>query len=484
MGLAKKTVQGTIWAFIAFGSGKFLLFVSSVVLARLLTPVEFGLAGLALLVINFLGFVRDIGVGEALIYRNDESNQSASTAFWISCSAGIILFSLAILVSPWAAVFFEEARVEPMVQLLAISFLITSVGSTHDALLQKELNFKKKTIPDLSQSFFRGVFAILLAWAGWGMWSLIWGQIIGAVAFTVAAWLVLRWRPSFTFNRKIAKELIGYGYQTVMSNFLAMLGPRTDFLFIGKLVGEVGLGLYTLAFRIPELMITSIMAVTSRVIFPAYAKLQHDQQVLQRAFLVTLQFLALVTFPLGLGLFAVAPDLIRVLYTDKWAPAIPALQVLSLFALVRMIGSAGTGSIYKAIGRPDIVTKTSLLKVILLVPASWWAVSQYGITGAAFAQLGVTTIISGINLFLTHRTLQLKLSDIMGEMRTAFLGSMLMLVSVEIFLYFAPVTSSLARLILASTLGACVYILVIWVLSRETILLAQKLIGFAPHAPK
>ncbi|HXW01579.1 MAG TPA: lipopolysaccharide biosynthesis protein, partial [Anaerolineae bacterium] len=394
--------------------------------------------------------------------------------------AGLILFAVAILVSPWAALFFEEATVAPMVQLLAVSFLITSLGSTHDALLQKELDFKKKTIPDLAQAFIRGVFSILLAWLGWGVWSLIWGQIIGAVAFTAAAWLVLPWRPSLTFNSKIAKELIGYGYQTVMGNFLAMLGPRTDYLFIGKLVGEVGLGFYTLAFRIPELMITSIMAVTSRVIFPAYAKLQHDQQVLQRAFLVTLQFLALVTFPLGVGLFAVAPDLIHVLYTDKWAPAIPVLQVLSLFALVRMIGSAGTGSIYKAIGRPDIVTKTSLLKIILLVPTSWWAVSQYGITGAAFAQLGVTVIVSSVNLYLTHKMLQLKISQILGEMRIAFLGAMLMFISVEIFLYLVPTMSSFPRLMIASTLGALVYILVIWLLSRETILLAQKLIGFAP----
>src|SRR5262245_6537596 len=201
MGLAKKTAHGTIWAVITFGSGKLLLFLSSVILARLLTPADFGLAGITLVVINFLGFVRDVGVGNALIYKNKDSDQLASTAFWISCLAGFSLFTLASLISPWAAHFFEEPRVEPMVQLLAVSFLLTSLGSTHEALLQKELNFKKKLIPELAQAFSRGFFSILLAWLGWGVWSLIWGQVIGAFAFTLTAWLVLPWRPTLTFSK-------------------------------------------------------------------------------------------------------------------------------------------------------------------------------------------------------------------------------------------------------------------------------------------
>src|SRR4030095_15977041 len=119
------------------------------------------------------------------------------------------------------------------------------LGSTHEALLQKELNFKRKLIPELSQAFLRGAFSIYLAWAGWGVWSLIWGQLIGAAAFTIVAWTVLSWRPSFTFDKKIAKKLIGYGYHVVMINFLGTIGSQSDYLFVGKLVGEVALGFYT-----------------------------------------------------------------------------------------------------------------------------------------------------------------------------------------------------------------------------------------------
>jgi PST family polysaccharide transporter len=484
MGLAKKTVEGTIWASLTFGLGKMLLFASSIILARLLTPADFGLAGLALVVIDFLGIIKDIGVSHALIYKNEQPDRVASTAFWISGLAGFSLFSVAVLVSPAAALFFDEPRVEPLVQLLAVSFLITSIGSTHDALLQKELNFKKKLFPDLSQALFRGGFSILLAWLGWGVWSLIWGQVVGALAFTIAAWLILPWRPSLTFNLKTTKMLTGYGYQIIITDLLGTIGSRTDFLFIGKLMGEVALGFYNVAFKIPDLAIMSIMAVTSRVIFPAYAKLQHDPPAMRRAFLVTLQFIALIAFPLGTGLYMVAPDLVVVLYTDKWAPAIPALQVLTLFATIRIIGWAGTGSIYKAIGRPDIITKTSLLRTILLVPASWWAISQYGIVGAALAQLSVTALTSMVNLFIAHRMLQIKLSTILAEMRLAFFASVVMLICVEIFLYLASPLPGLARLVTASTLGALVYVLTIWMLSRETVLLARKLIGFAPTVSK
>jgi O-antigen/teichoic acid export membrane protein len=265
-----------------------------------------------------------------------------------------------------------------------------------------------------------------------------------------------------------------------MGSFLAMVANRTDFLFIGKLIGEVGLGFYTVAFRIPELMIMSIIYITSRVIFPAYAKLQHDQQVLQRAFLMTLQFVSLFIFPLGVGLFIVAPDFIHVVYTDKWAPTIPVLQILALFSLVKMVGMAGTDSIYKAIGRPDILTKIDLLKALLLFPVTWWAVSQYGIIGAALAQLGAAILTSGLGLFLIHQMLHLRLSNILGEMRIAFLSSMLMLASVKIFLLLASTMPSLPRLIIASSLGALVYMLTIWILSRETVLLVRKLIGSVP----
>ncbi len=226
------------------------------------------------------------------------------------------------------------------------------------------------------------------------------------------------------------------------------------------------------------------MTVTSRVIFPAYAKLQHDPQALKRAFLVTLQFISLTTLPIGVGLLALTPDLIYVVYTDKWAPAIPVLQVLAIFAVVRIVGWAGTGSIYKAIGRPDIITKTSLLKTILIIPASWWVIHQYGAIGAAFAQLGVAIFISGVNLFIAHRVLQMKLSVIFGEMRVAFLGALLMFISLEIFLHFISPRPSLTRLIIASVLGGSIYLLTIWLSSRETVLLARKLIGFAPNVSK
>ena len=149
-----------------------------------------------------------------------------------------------------------------------------------------------------------------------------------------------------------------------------------------------------------------------------------------------------------------------------------------------MVRCSGTGSIYKATGRPDIITKTSLLRTTLLIPGSWWAISHYGLIGAAVAQLGVTLVVSIVNLYIAQRMLQVKFSEIVGQMRVAFLGSMLMLILVEAFLNLAADMPGLARLLVASTLGALVYGLTVWALSRETVLMARKLIGFAPHGPK
>lgn len=482
MSLAKKTAQGTIWVSITFGAGKFLIFISSAILARLLSPADFGLVGLAMIAMNYLSILNGMGVGKALIYKQDRLEESANTAFWLSCTVGLILFFTAILISPLVVAFFETPEMHPLMLFLAVSLLIDSVGSIHSSLLDKELAFKRRLIPDLMREFTKGTVAIVLAWLGWGVWSLAWGQVIGNLSSTIAAWLVLSWQPSFSFNPKIAKGLTSYGLHIITNSFVSELGLNADYLFVGKLLGPTALGFYTVAFRIPQLIVSSVMAITDKVTFPAYAQVQNNPQALNRGFLITLRFMSLITFPIGTGLFITAPDLIKVIYTNKWAPAIPTLQLLALFAIAHSIGRS-MDSVYKAIGRPDIVTKTTAPRTILLFLALWWGVNQYGILGAALAQLVIAIIIGAVKLFIVHRTLGIKFSAIFREMRTAFLSAVVMLASLELFLQFAPPMSSLVRLIIVSTLGACIYVTTIWIIGKETVLMARKLFGFGPYIP-
>lgn len=457
MSLVKKTVEGAVWAFLTFGLGKFLLFITSVILARLLLPEEMGLAGLAMIGINYLGFVRDMGLGKALIYSDDDEVQTAAnTSFYINLIIGLILFVVALFASPLVAQFFEEPDLVPMVNLLSVSFLINSVGATHDALLRKELAFKRKLIPDLTKTAVKGFTSIILALSGYGVWSLIWGQVASSLATTIATLIVFPWKPRLIFKGETGKELLKYGMQDVANYFLVLTGARVDFLLIGKIIGDVSLGIYTVAYKIPEIIILSIFAIIGRVLFPAYSKLKHDIAGLRKGFLLTLQYVTLASFPIGVGLFVTAPDLVSVIYTDKWIDAVPILRVLALFAMIRTIGW-DVQSIYRATGRPEVVTRISLVKTIILFPAVLVGINQLGLVGAAYAQLIVAFIVTILNLWLAKNMLSIKITEYVKIIGKSGLAALFMYGGIQFLLMYSIHLSAFLRLTYTILVGGIIY---------------------------
>ncbi len=473
MSLAKKTVQGTMWAYASFSGGKVLIFISTIILARLLSPDDFGLMGFALLVIYYLD-LRALQMGAALIYKKDEPDKAANTAFIISLLSGLALFLIANLLSPLVASFFQEARVELILRALSLTFIFSSFGYVHEALLEKELDFKKKFIPDLVQGIVKGAISMVLALLGYGAWSLVWGQVVGALAWTLTLWIVLPWRPSFTFYKSVARELLGYGLQLMAADFLCLIHTEADYLIVGKLLGGTALGFYMLAVRAPDFLIINFCAVITRVLFPAYSKLQDDLPALRRGFLTSLKYISLVTIPVGVGLFFVAPDLVLIFYTDKWANSIPVLQALALNAALMSLDWTA-GDIYKARGRPDILTKLNVVENVFIIAALWFG-AGYGIVGVAMARLLTTALITVIRLFIAHKLLDVGFWTIMREFRFALTGSLAMLMGLYLLRYFSPPLPGLVTLALSILTGACFYLLALWLIHRETILGAGQVV--------
>ena len=466
-GLTGQVVRGVLWTYVSFAGSKLLVFASTVILARLLVPSEFGQVGFALLVISYMDTVGDFGVSSALIYERKRPDEAADVSFVISIATGLLWFTTALLGAPLVADFFNEPAVEPIMRVMGVVFVINSLGNTHDALLRRELEFKKRLVPDFAMALLKGVCSVVLALQGWGAWSLVYGQLAGTAVSTLALWLVVPWRPSWRVSAGVARGMLSYGFKIVSVNVLSAVIHHADFLIVGRVLGSAALGFYSLAYRTPELFITMVVWAVGKVAFPVYSKLQDDTPALQRAFLVTLRYLSLITLPAGVGLAALGAALVTFFYGETWAPSIPVLQALALAGCLRSLGSHA-GDIYKATGRPGVLTKLGLLRAAVLIPALLWG-ARYGIFGVALAQLIVTGATTLLNLYIAARILSLPVSSLLREFVPAALSSAVMFLGLRLLLPALSASPRWVYLAVAIGAGFGVYVLSVRLISRETI---------------
>ncbi len=448
-------VRGVAWTYAALLGSRIVAFVSMIVLARILMPSAFGQLGFALLVITYLDALGDLGAGSALIFHQKRSKEAAQVAFRINLLTGALWWGVATMLAPLVADFFRDQTVEPLLRSLAWIFPITALGNTHDAILRRNLSFGRRLVPDYARSLLKALCAVVLAWQGWGVWSLVWGQLIGVAASTLALWTLIRWRPVFRVSMILVRPMLRYGSHIVLINILSTLVHHVDLLVVGRILGSAALGFYTLASRIPEVCITMIIWAVNRVAFPTYAKLQDNPATLRQAFRYTLRYISIVTLPIGLGLAFTAGMIIPLLYGNRWLPAVPALVGLAIATVLRSLGSL-PGDIFKAIGRPDILTKLGIVRAVVLVPVLIWS-AKWGIAGVAGAQAIVTAASTLAMLLIAGRILSIPFSAWCSDLRPAAIGTagmVLVLLTIRPLAVDWPLSASLFSYVIA---GAASY---------------------------
>jgi O-antigen/teichoic acid export membrane protein len=464
--MAHATVHGTFWTYASYYSGKLLVFISTVILARLLTQDDFGVAGYALVAISFLEVMSDFGVGQALIYFT-RTPETVDTAFWLNMASSLALFLLTLLIAPLAGLYFNDPRAIPVVQALALTFPLSAIGNTHDVLLRKELSFQKKFIPDFSKALGKGILSIALAALGFGAWSLILGQILGRVIAVVALWWIVPWRPSFHFVPSLARKLFGFGSNLVAVDFLGVVLNNADYLLVGRYLGAVALGVYSLAFRIPDLIVMQFCDVISRVIFPVYAKMKEDASALRQGFFATTRYVSLITVPLGLGIALLAQPLVLAVYTDKWMDAIPVMQAIAVYSVMLSL-AYNAGDVYKAQGRPGIVTALSIGRLAVLLPAlAWAAIVLHSIAAVGWVHAAVAFVSGIFELVVACYVLRASFWGVLDALRPAFIAGGVMTLAVlgseSLLAGAAPGWQLMAGI----PAGAISYLGVLWLFQRE-----------------
>jgi PST family polysaccharide transporter len=399
-GLAGQAARGVLWAFLAIAGGKLVWLGAMAVLARLLAPADFGLLAFGLVFVTYLEAVGDLGTSAALIYWPDRDRDSiartAQATFIVNLATGALFFAITWWAAPAAADFFANERAVPILRALAWAFPLKALGNAHDALLQKELRFRARVVPELGLALVKTAVAVTMAFAGFGVWSLVGGQLFGLAAWTLGLWLVVPWRPRLTLPGDRLRPVLAYGRGIVLVNVLAAVVHHADLVVVGRFLGTAALGFYQIAYKVPEMTVTVAIWVAGRVLFPTLSRLHAAGGEMAAGWLAALRYTALLAVPAAVGLFFVAEPLVLLLYGEPWRPSIPLLQALALYTGLRAIGSPG-GDLLKAIGRSQLLAGLAVAKAAVLVPVLVLA-AQRSLAAVAWALVAVTAATALLNL--------------------------------------------------------------------------------------
>ncbi len=465
--LGQTAARAVAWNYASFASGKLLVLATMAVLARLLTPEEFGIVGFATLAIAYLAVLKDLGLGAAVIQRRDDVEDASQTVFISNLVLGTILTTATALAAPLVAGFFREPLVTPLLRVLAFSFILESLGSMHIVLLRRNLDFRRKLIPDVGRSLVKGVVAIASAAAGFGVWALVWGQLAGIMAAVLLSWIVVPWRPSFRFHRRLLRPLTRFGAPLLITDIQYAIWSNLDYVVVGRMLGDAALGVYTLAYRLPELLIHSVWRVLAGAIFPVFSRLQDDRAALRRGFLATIRYTQIIIVPLSLGLLITADTAVDMLFGHQWAAAAPVLQVMAIFSLVASIG-VNAGDVYKAIGRPDILAKLSVIELVAFVPALVYG-ARFGIIGVAWAHAAVAAVDTLIRLLVARALIGVSLRDVARQLAPSFAaGAWLSAAALPVLMLTASL-NHLLSVAAATVAGALAYSAALWRIDNKAV---------------
>ncbi len=400
-GLKRQVASGIFWVTLANLIGRGLSYVTMLILAKLLDRADIGLMGMAMLAINALALFQDIGFESALIYRRKNIAEASDTAFYTVIGTSALITLVAVVAAPLIASFFKQPDVIPILRVLALTVIISSFSRVPFVLLSRDIDFRRRMFPELAASLVASIVAIVMAFRGFGVWSLVWREMLRAVLATVLVWFVSSYRPRLRFSRTLAGELFSYGKHILSSQGLIFLITNVDNAIVGRYLGTAELGAYSFAYNTSNQPATQITGVVSQVMFPAFSKMADGDPTQARVmraryYTVIVRYVTWITTPIAVATILFAPAFIHGLYGEKWAAAIVPLQLLAVYGYIRSI-AANMGSVFRAMGKPQWLTYIALWRLatmlILLIPVS----IRWGIDGVS----GLSAIVAVVDFVIS-----------------------------------------------------------------------------------
>lgn len=367
MTLKEKTINGLAWSFVDTFAGQGITFIVGVILARLLTPREFGLVGMLTIFIAVSASFINSGFSQALIRKKGCTAEDYATVFYFNFVVGCIAFLLLFGAAPLISRFYHEPQLKPLVRVLSLVLVIDALTIIQRTTLTKRIDFKLQTRVSILASLLSGAVAVIMAYTGYGVWSLVFQKIIAQAANGALLWTWNRWRPAAAFSKQSFKELFSFGSKLLVSGLIDTAYRNIYYLIIGKYFSAAELGFYTRADMFRNLPSQNISGIISRVSYPVLATLQDNTDQLKAGYKRLITSTMLMTFVLMMGMAAVAEPMVITLVGEPWRPCIVYLQMLCFVGMLYPLQALNLNML-NVKGRSDLFLRLEIIKKILAVP--------------------------------------------------------------------------------------------------------------------
>ncbi|HRY82217.1 MAG TPA: lipopolysaccharide biosynthesis protein [Candidatus Moranbacteria bacterium] len=423
-----RIIKGITWnVFQLFADQGFSMLVK-IILARLLLPEHFGIIGMAIIFSGFFSAISDAGLGAALIRFKKEKLEDIhyQTVFWSSLVfSGLLYFILIFGITPFAVWFYKEAILSIILPVIGISLILNSFNIIPKIILSRELNFKSLSIVSITSNLFGGIIAIILAFLGAGVWSIILQGLISGFISIPIFWYFIDWKPKFNFSKEALKDILGFGLYETGLNMLGYFTRNIDYLIVGKLLGASLLGIYTMAFTITDIFRQQIMGILNKIMFPVYGIMQDDFSKIKKYYLKVIKFNTIFLLPFLLPLIICTKPLILIIFGEKWILAEFPIQAMAVASIIHGI-SGTTDSVFKGIGKVNITFKISLIKIfIITIPSFVVLIYFFGINGAAIAVIAHKSIGRIIHQYYMKKIICVSELDILNVLKEPFFASII-----------------------------------------------------------
>lgn len=401
--LKQRALSATLWSAVDVVMRQGVQFGVAIVLARLLSPAEFGTFGLLLLFTGIATVFVDGGFSAALIQRQDVDQTDESTVFWFNLVVGIVVALGLYALAPAIAAFYERPVLVPLLAVMALNVLLGALGAIHGSLLTKQLDFRTQMKVGFVAVVVSGIVSVWMAWNDYGVWALAAQAVVMTGVSTALLWVFSRWRPTREFSRRSVRKLFAFGGYHFASILMDMAYSRLYTVLIGKFHGVRDLGYYTNADTTQQMPSGVLIKVLSRVAFPMFASTSHDKARLRRGMQLGIRGTMLLNVPMMLGMAAVAEPLVKVVFGEQWLPAVPILRVLCLAGVLLPLHVLNLNCLM-AQGYSRLMFRLELTKKLVGVVLLGGG-ACFGVIGIAWAMVAFSVAGLAINAHYTKRFL-------------------------------------------------------------------------------
>ena len=476
--LKHQAASGVKWSTVSQVSRQGTMLLTTIILARLLTPSDFGLVGMAMVVIGFIEMFKDLGTSAAIIQKKEIPESLLSSIFWVNAGFGILSMAVLFFGAPLGGLFFHEHLVIPILRVLSFGFFISCISILQKAILERSLAFHTLAKIEITAVACGSVTGVGLALLGARVWSLVFQSLTTVLVTTILLWLSSPWKPKWVFYWQEVRSISSYSLNLVGFKIFNYFARNMDYLLIGRYLGALELGYYTLAYRILLFPLQNISGVVVRVMFPVYSSIQDDNLRFSRAYLKVAATIALITLPMMMGVFALARPFVLSVFGEQWRPVILLIMILAPIGMIQSVGTT-VGAIYLAKGRTDWMFRWGIVAGLFLMIAFVIGL-HWSIMGVAAAYAIASLILFYPSFAIPFTLIDLQFKHLLRVLYRPLANSLIMFASIIALRAMLPtILSNVTVFCLLILSGIIIYCATSWINNRKQINELWNLSGLA-----